>query len=487
MKKSILFSGLLVFGVIIFAQLVGWNPFSASDWKSTVSSVQSGLTSVGQKIKDVSETAADKVSNFATSSWEDIKKASSKAKDFAVSGADETKNFANVVYKEGLKPAGDQVELYGKTFGKMVQNWFKSKPKPEYCNLDKLAISKLNEEAPYIDSPQAQKVDTENYAQLIQQYSPIVWLEQSDIYSPTTFSEYMTAPTTSIVSLNDDSVVIPKGQVTFEKVYETYKNRAAYENKNIAFDVADCTLFGADPDKNKNASGDLATPAYVVAYEADNKIYIQYLFFYGLNGPYDIGPLRGNIADIQNYHESDLEHITLVFDKNTRTPLQIYYGSHGKTEGFWLDWNNPDVEKEGTHPVVYSAHYGHGLYPKNGTYVRIYGLANDVTGRGTKWNPKWIRLYPETDSRFDPKTMGFMYFAGTYGRHGVGPMALQGWFMNSKDGDIGRNYNPSSWFCSNTPYRDLEKKPWEAPAAAADEITYAACIIEKIPQTSIPD
>jgi hypothetical protein len=394
----------------------------------------------------------------------------------------------------------DQAETVGKGFNtfesvlsKTVKNSFNKlflgRPHHNYCRFSTAKL--LN--PPTIDSDQAKKADTDGLLKYIQKYSPIAWIEGTEDYYPMTFSEYITAPSTSVINQDkNDLTVVPANQITMEGLYGMHldykKNPHKYhirqdlrESKSHALKIDTCTTWGADPAMHTDSNGNLTTPIYAITFEQNNKLYIQYLFFYGFNGPYDVLFLKGDIIPDQDAHEGDLEHMTMELNKDTKQLERIYYSSHGTKEGFWLNPNQ--VEFEGTHPVAYIAHYSHAIYPKEGTYVRIRGIGNDITTQGQKWYPQVMRLYPENDKRFDPKTMGFMYFPGYYGERGVGAVASQGWFMNPAGGDIGRDYKPRKWFCKNPPHRSGIEKI----AEAVDWIPYQACVIEGIFNAPIPD
>ena len=71
----------------------------------------------------------------------------------------------------------------------------------------------------------------------------------------------------------------------------------------------------------------------------------------------------------------------------------IYYASHGTGETRRVSIKGCDLNGEcscgvvfedGFHPVAYVAKGAHGNYSEEGEYVRIYGFANDITGKGTK-------------------------------------------------------------------------------------------------------
>jgi len=400
----------------------------------------------------------------------------------------------------------------------MVENWFKAPEKIVYCDQPPSSFKAPNSFLPTLFSayekeadPELVKEDTEGYLELIKQYAPIVYLQKNEYYMPLWINEYYSAQGTSIKS-HATGKDVPDGKVgtvTFEKIYDAFgvQGHKGGQDEDKYIDNAHCTRFGSNPNgvgytkngpvKNKDAKGNLTTPMYVVTSEQGDNLYILYMYFYGLNGPYDVGPLKGDVAEFQNLHESDLEHVSLEFDKNSKTLKRIYYGSHGKTEGMWLAANHPDVEREDGRVVVYSAHFGHGCYPKAGTYERIFGLASDVTGKDKRWIPQnLIRLYPIGDPRFAKETMGFMDFYGRNGAHGIDPMGVQSWFpkiIKGKSentigekgtGDNGRVYTPGNpdpgmtghadgWFCKNTP--DISK------------LHYEECVERKIPNAKIPD
>ena len=38
--------------------------------------------------------------------------------------------------------------------------------------------------------------------------------------------------------------------------------------------------------------------------------------------------------------------------------------------------------------IAYIARNAHGIYPYEGSYIRFYGLANDITNKGIQWDPE---------------------------------------------------------------------------------------------------
>lgn len=321
--------------------------------------------------------------------------------------------------------------------------------------------------------------DEEGLLPLIAQYAPIVYLHPQEKFLPIWANEYYAGAKTSLrrwygkPGSSTDPLLLKAGTVTFEKLYDTYgvdrrgkpkKPFFVYINnprsvhpgsnpKDTGFIKPDKTV------KNKNERGELTVPMYVITSEQVNNkkernIYIQYIFLYGFNGPFEFGGvLPGDYFAFQGAHESDIEHLTLEVDCISKKLKRIYYSSHEIRDGFWLDAHDRIVEHDETgRLIVYSANHSHGTYPNAGKYIRFAGLANDYTDRGLKWVPEnLMRIFAPGDPRFDPKTMGFTFFHGFSGRRGIPPMLTQRWSAKLIDpikkiyankititGDIGR-------------------------------------------------
>lgn len=295
-----------------------------------------------------------------------------------------------------------------------------------------------------IDDPETEKIDYEKWNPLIKKYAPIFYLASQELYLPIAVEEYCTGLQTKVVDSTNGATIIPAGFVTMEEIYQLYKQAESVGGSlPYYFDNEPAVKFGSNPALYTDPNKTLRTPAYVVVYENDDALYIQFLLFFGFNGPYMV---RQTDTELFNPHEADLEHFTIELNKKTHEPQRFYFSSHGRSEGMWLPANHPDVGYEGTHPIAYIARSGHGTYPRAGIYVRIFGFANDHTNAGTRWEPMLKRIYSNTDPRFNPSTMGWVYHPGSYGKRGVGGAYDQSWFMHSKEGDLGRPYD-SVLFC----------------------------------------
>ncbi len=85
-----------------------------------------------------------------------------------------------------------------------------------------------------------------------------------------------------------------------------------------------------------------------IARQADRPGYlaVQYWLFWYYN-------------DWNDRHESDWEFIQVLFKAETvqealgESPVSVGYAQH--TGGETAEWNDPKLEKEGSHPVVYSS------------------------------------------------------------------------------------------------------------------------------------
>lgn len=150
------------------------------------------------------------------------------------------------------------------------------------------------------------------------------------------------------------------------------------------------------------------TYAHIVANGVD-KLAIQYWFYYVFN-------------NFNNTHESDWEMIQIVFDVGTvdaalqTDPISVVAAQHGGGET--ADWDAKKLEKDGNHPIVYSAagshatQYGQVVYlgwGENGT-----GFGCDITTPDSTLVPLQATLLPSTEP--DPAgEFAWMNFTGRWG------------------------------------------------------------------------
>jgi hypothetical protein len=394
-------------------------------------------------------------------------KISDKASSLSQKAEDTAKSVGKKI-QEKFDSITDEMSYLGKKANENVDNLKKifTQPRhPEFCPLRNITY------APTVDDPNVIAQDTEELIPTIKKYAPVLYL-CNELFYPAAVEDLFTAPGTELVYQKDHrsakpgamTIVIPKGQVTMEKIYA---NKAKYKDKDpdLYFNIDQCTKFGSDPKRFSDSNGNVTTPVYVTWQKFNNKYYIVYGFMYGFNGAYPIS------APIQGDHDFDLEHITL--ELNEKKELErIFYATHTSREGVWLPAKHRDINYEGTHPVVYVATTGHGSYPRNGTHVRIFGFGNDVTCKTKKWTPQLVLLYPDTDPRFDVKTMGWVYHPGNYGVYGV--ESFKRFFTGENDTRKGEPHE-NVQFCPNP----------ANPNNPIDLLKYQACIESQRPKATI--
>ena len=299
---------------------------------------------------------------------------------------------------------------------------------------------------------------------IVEAFKPYFYLHPKEEYYPMKVEDYYTGKNTKMVyeknhqsrdyyignttrKIGSQEVIFSgknfckqdtKKCISMEKIFDYFPNYKPFKNRDLFFVNENSVNYG-----NSNISD---VPIYAIYKEItrDKKnIYqIQYITFFGFNGPYKIGKIslpfvqKRHLISV-NAHEADIEHITVEVEKKTLRILRVYYGSHGRREGVWLGRSQLQFLKGSRRVLVYVALGGHGNYPKIGTYVRIFGFANDKTGKGKEWDPKIIKIYKKNSPNFDKSTMGWIYHKGVNGANGVSPLAKQAWFNNAKKGDLG--------------------------------------------------
>ena len=107
---------------------------------------------------------------------------------------------------------------------------------------------------------------------------------------------------------------------------------------------------------------------------------LQYWFFYAYN---DWGNGFGGFND----HEGDWEGFHVFFKLEGGRPVEppAYVCFLGHESRLTRPWDHPEVEKVGTHPVIYVAAGSHASYPQPRLYplVELYNLIDYATGDAT--------------------------------------------------------------------------------------------------------
>jgi Vacuolar protein sorting-associated protein 62 len=150
--------------------------------------------------------------------------------------------------------------------------------------------------------------------------------------------------------------------------------------------------------------------------------------------------------DWNDKHESDWEFIQILFRADSvdaalhTDPIEVGYAQH--TGGETADWDSEKLEKEGTHPVVYSSEGSHASYFEPALYLgrsASEGFGCDNTQEpNTRVAPHAVLLPEQPSGPDDP--FAWMAFDGRWGERHAGP-------NNGPDGPLGkpRWRSPVSW------------------------------------------
>lgn len=246
-------------------------------------------------------------------------------------------------------------------------------------------------------------------ADLVQKYTPRFYFHTEEKYFPSNVDWLFQHST-----LTDSGVQVPTDA---ESVYNLAQKYNFYCVNNVMLDFTDDLLTGQNPRE---------VAIYCRVRETDTKIILTYIIFFPFNGNYTI--LRG--LNYYGHHKGDIEHITVEVKKSDGSLIRVFFGAHGDADGRWVAAK--DIKYEDGRILAFIALDGHGIYPNDGVYFRFFGLANDITNRGVKWDPTAIPFFDRTDSRFDKNTMWWSVYCGKIGGpDGISNLGTRGWFINA--------------------------------------------------------
>jgi len=273
----------------------------------------------------------------------------------------------------------------------------------------------------------------EMQTELIKQYSPIIYFHPDEKYFPCS-SEWLMKNSTLV----DYNISPPKvySDVTNQVMYDVSKlyNFQRKGDGELILSFDNSLYKGEIPIKN--------VPIYTLFREEGGKIFITYIVLYAYNGEYPIFNLI-----MAGMHPCDIEHITVQLDKGGILE-RIFYGAHGTKDGRWVE--KEDIPLENGKIVCYVALTGHGMYPKEGIVFRLFGVANDHTAKGQRWEPKPFQIFKFDNPSFNPSTMGFFAYNGRLGgpmekgnTDGITGLPDKSWFQNIEDRDQNTYNSPT--------------------------------------------
>lgn len=234
---------------------------------------------------------------------------------------------------------------------------------------------------------------------LVDKWSPIIYLHSNEKYFPC-----------SVDWLNKNAVLVdhntsPPTFISPVTNMDLYNVSKKYNfERRVSGDII--WSFGSEMYPGELPIKDV--PIYALVKNKDGKIYIIYTFIFARNGEYSILGL----ADA-GQHPADIEQMVVELDENTGELLKVFYGAHSTWVRKWVDAKN--VPMENGKIVAYMALHGHGLYEKPGTVFRLFGLSNDYTEKGIRWQPRVKLIYPRDSPKYVPSEMGWTAFYGRFG------------------------------------------------------------------------
>ncbi|MGH2532863.1 MAG: hypothetical protein ACRDJW_11245 [Thermomicrobiales bacterium] len=250
--------------------------------------------------------------------------------------------------------------------------------------------------------------------QLADRHAPIVLLKEQDHACDTDGEPYVPAPVEIV--LDDPAVrlrqTLPGDPVAADAptaqdlagLDETYY--LDYPGNPLR---AGCTYEQYARERMRSLSLAPTAHAHIAREEGRDGFAIQYWLFYVFN-------------DFNNKHEGDWEMIQVVFDADTveealeADPVEVGYAQHGGGE--WAAWDDPKLEKEDGHPVVYVSRGSHASQYDSAVYLGWgesgTGFGCDVTTGPSTRVPLAARLLPADGETTGPNA--WITYGGRWGQ-----------------------------------------------------------------------
>lgn len=178
--------------------------------------------------------------------------------------------------------------------------------------------------------------------------------------------------------------------------------------------------------------------------------------------------------DWNNKHESDWEFVQILFEADSVEealsvdPISVGYAQHEGGER--ADWDDDKLERDGTHPVVYSSQRSHASYFTPAIFIgrsASEGFGCDNTDApSTRLEPEVVMLPDRVDDPADPQA--WINFEGRWGERHGGP----------NNGPTGPNTKPQ-WTAPMTWQDGLRDSSYVVPGddSGAAQVIDAFCAI----------
>jgi hypothetical protein len=255
--------------------------------------------------------------------------------------------------------------------------------------------------------------------EILKKNKPVIYFHKDEKYFPCNADFFVKNS-----NLIKDNKILDT-DITQTKLYNYSGNYTEYElNEMFIQPINENVKYGYRYNYND-------CPLYYYVKETNEKIYIYFFLFYGYNGSYNIL----NIDEV-GQHYNDVEHFTYEIDIKTQKLERIFFSSHGKNEGIWKNINDVEIDKiEKERPVLYVSKNGHGFYPKTGSIFRIFGLANDLTNKGYRYDKyNYINILNKDDKKFNPEEYGWFYSKIKFGIDGTKDIYIREYLQKEEEG-----------------------------------------------------
>lgn len=192
--------------------------------------------------------------------------------------------------------------------------------------------------------------------------------------------------------------------------------------------VSGDTAAAASQTVGQTLAGEIRHCYYGRVLRRDGWISLQYWFFYPFNN------WRSGFFGV-NDHEADWEMVCLYLSgaEGAETPEWVAYSSHDFSgDDLRRRWDDPEVEKVGEHPVVYTAAGSHASYYAPGEYLAeielpfLQPLVRLSDGLRRRWRRLLRQPQSREPSRFNIFRIPFVDYARGDGRS-IGPGGERSW------------------------------------------------------------
>ncbi len=304
-----------------------------------------------------------------------------------------------------------------------------------------------------VDDPPARADE----AELAVRYAPRVWLHDDERFGPEDPDAFVAASSLRWLGRRDRPTVAkdgpdarrlgracasaPGGCYRFGGWVASELTRPYTTSAERASELLRARGFFLDPASSvhRGELGDeIAAPMLYEVRRSGGELLITYWLFYGYSRPFiNVGSdTRHNLLDLA--HEGDWENVDVALaseggaDAVLRPKRVLFYGHGHPTSRTWAE-----VERVGTHPVVYSALNSHASYPvaaeQRGEGTEVcgpVGCSHDFRNQGMRWDG-W------EDGRLrSARAQPWYGFGGAWGAAGelpdtTGPLGPSRWKLPS--------------------------------------------------------